>query len=250
MELSWRKCDRSSNIQLTKSSPKGGNAKKEGGRAKKAENEASKKSQQAELAEAKESQKWSQGSKGKGKKEDDAEKKAQQAAKKAEKDRMLAEEEASMPSKPKAGANKGGNKKAPPKPAGPGALSAGGINASVDQPESFGASGLDDAMDMMSIVGQKSDKATMGAKAGQIEKHPERRFKGAFEAYKEAEMPIVRSENPGLRLQQYNDMLYKKFQKSPDNPFNQQTVAYNATKDDKMAALDESRKLTENRYKQ
>ncbi|TIB26373.1 hypothetical protein E3P89_00062 [Wallemia ichthyophaga] len=247
--------------------PKGGNAKKEGGRAKKAENEASKKSQQAELAEAKESQKWSQGSKGKvsrlvctgifeangisqGKKEDDAEKKAQQAAKKAEKDRMLAEEEASMPSKPKAGANKGGNKKAPPKPAGPGALSAGGINASVDQPESFGASGLDDAMDMMSIVGQKSDKATMGAKAGQIEKHPERRFKGAFEAYKEAEMPIVRSENPGLRLQQYNDMLYKKFQKSPDNPFNQQTVAYNATKDDKMAALDESRKLTENRYKQ
>lgn len=96
IKQSWRKCDRSSNIQLTKSSPKGGNAKKEGGRAKKAENEASKKSQQAELAEAKESQKWSQGSKGKvsrllctgifeangisqGKKEDDAEKKAQQA---------------------------------------------------------------------------------------------------------------------------------------------------------------------------
>lgn len=162
---------------------------------------------------------------------------------------MLAEEEASQPSKPKGGANKAG-KKAAPKPAGPGALSAGGINASVDKPESFGASGLDDAIDMMSIVGQRSDKASMGAKAGQIEKHPERRFKGAFEAYKEAEMPVVRSENPGLRLQQYNDLLYKKFQKSPDNPFNQQTVAYNATKDDKLSALDESRKVAENRFKQ
>ena len=162
---------------------------------------------------------------------------------------MLAEEEASQPSKPKGGANKAG-KKAPPKPAGPGALSAGGINTSFDKPESFGATGLDDALDMMSIVGQKSDKASMGAKAGQIEKHPERRFKAAFEAYKEAEMPIVRSENPGLRLQQYNDLLYKKFQKSPDNPFNQQTVAYNATKDDKLAALEETRKVAENRFKQ
>lgn len=161
---------------------------------------------------------------------------------------MLAEEEASQPSKPKGGANKAGNKKQS-KPAGPGALSAGGINADFEKPESFGASGLDDAIDMMSIVGQKSDKASMGAKAGQIERHPERRFKAAFEAYKEAEMPNVRSENPGLRLQQYNDLLYKQFQKSPDNPFNQQTVSYNATKEDKLSALEESKRVTENRYR-
>lgn len=45
--------------------PKGGNAKKEGGRAKKAENEANKKSAAAEAQEAKEAQKWAQGSKGK-----------------------------------------------------------------------------------------------------------------------------------------------------------------------------------------
>ena len=164
---------------------------------------------------------------------------------------MLAQEEASQPSKPKGGgASK--SKKPASKPAGPGALSAGGINSSIDdaKPQSFGASGLDDALEMMSVVGSKTDKASVGARAGQIEKHPERRFKAAFEAYKEANMPIVRSENPGLRLQQYNDLLYKNFQKSPDNPFNQQTVAYNATKEDKVNALNEAKTLSENRFRQ
>ena len=80
--------------------------------------------------------------------------------------------------------------------------------------------------------------------AGLIEKHPERRFKAAFEAYLERETPILRQEvslaaparhavlmfawqHPGLRKQQMHDMLFKQFQKAPENPqvFAQYTVA-------------------------
>lgn len=104
-----------------------------------------------------------------------------------------------------------------------------------------------------------------------IEKHPERRYKAAFEAYLEREMPILKVEHPGLRKNQMQDMLHKQFQKAPENPsvskhlisaplpldaaaetscmfhvyvdyrFNQVSVAYNATKGDKVAALQESR---------
>lgn len=55
----------------------------------------------------------------------------------------------------------------------------------------------------------------------QVESHPERRFKAALETYKEAEMPQIRRDFPGLRLQQNNDRLYKDFQKRPFKPFDQ-----------------------------
>jgi hypothetical protein len=71
------------------------------------------------------------------------------------------------------------------------------------------------------------------AKAKDIEKHPERRFKAAYAAYEERELPIVKAENPGLRLSQLKELIYKAFQKSPENPFNQANLlAYNATQDD------------------
>lgn len=53
------------------------------------------------------------------------------------------------------------------------------------------------------------------------EKHPEKRAKAAWNAYYEAELPNLRAEKPGLKLQQYKDLLWKSWQKSPDNPFNQ-----------------------------
>lgn len=67
-----------------------------------------------------------------------------------------------------------------------------------------------------------------------------------------------------MRTQQYHDALYKEFQKHPDNPFNQVwgmcfycrlyshvflqlTVAYDATKEDKLDALQSKRSATEKR---
>jgi len=238
---------------------KGGNAKKEGGRAKKAENEAKKQSAAEAEKERKEAAKWDDGAKeNKAKAEKEAKRQAE-LARKAEAARLLAEEEASLPSKPKA-APKAGAKKAAakPKPAGPGAIAAGGglgaVPADKDDGapkvvEEYHATGLDNALDLLEVVTQKMDKASVGQRAADIERHPERRFKAAFEAYKEREMPIARAEHPGLRLQQYNDLLYKQFQKSPENPFNQTTISYDASKDEKVEALKSKQAAIEERLR-
>ncbi|KAG9017135.1 hypothetical protein FRB90_001610 [Tulasnella sp. 427] len=255
---------------------KGGNEKKESGRAKKAENEAKKKEDAAAAAERKVAAAWEDGAKQKKQKDLDRDaKKAADADRKAAAARQLADEEASTSSsKPKGTGQKGAAAKQKGKakdsiPAGPGAIAAGGLMApstdpskeldapndekAQDEPkkvEEFAATGLDDALEMMSLVTAKTDKASVGQVAAGIESHPERRFKAAFEAYKERTVPELKEERPGLRLQQYNDILYKQFQKHPDNPFNQQTVAYNATQEEKMGVLQRQKERTENRYRQ
>ncbi|KAH9930831.1 uncharacterized protein B0H18DRAFT_116170 [Fomitopsis serialis] len=240
--------------------PKGGNAKKESGRAKKAENEAQKQQAAEAERERKVAEKWSDGSKSNKKNEDKEAKRQAELVRKAEKARLLAEEEASVATKkvaPKAGAKKAGSKAA--KPAGPGAIAAGGVLADAPEkekekevsaePESFAATGLDNALDLLEVVTAKMDKASVGQRAAGLEQHPERRFKAAFEAYKERELPNARSDHPGLRLQQYHDLLYKQFQKSPENPFNQVTVSYDASKDEKVEALKKKTTAVENRLK-
>lgn len=79
----------------------------------------------------------------------------------------------------------------------------------------------------------------------------------------------MRKERPGLRLQQYEEIIYKvsldpcgrwagvrklnlsddvqEFKKSPENPFNQATVAFDATKEEKVEALRKLREETETR---
>lgn len=101
---------------------------------------------------------------------------------------MLAEEEAeaaaaSKPkAAPKAGAKKGGAAKSA-KPAGPGAIAAGGGLGPVDvkdevpappaEPETFSATGIDNAIDLLEIVTAKMDKASVGQQAAGLERHPE-----------------------------------------------------------------------------
>ncbi|KAL1746507.1 DUF1014-domain-containing protein [Schizophyllum fasciatum] len=242
--------------------PKGGNAKKEGGRAKKAENEANKKAAAAAEKEAQEAAKWSDGGKA-NKNADKEEKRKAELARKAENARLLAEEESAAPAKAKPAPKAGAKKAAPkPKPAGPGAIAAGGglgaasaeeapgkAGAPKEEPESYTATGLDNALDLLEVVTAKMDKASVGSQAAGLERHPERRFKAAFEAYKEREMPILRKEHPGLRQQQMHDILYKNFQKSPENPFNQVNVSYDASKDERVKALEAKKAQVEHRLR-
>ncbi|KAJ3487079.1 hypothetical protein NLI96_g3779 [Meripilus lineatus] len=247
--------------------PKGGNAKKESGRAKKADNEAKKKVVADAEKERKEADKWQDGAKSNKAKEDKEERRRAELARKAENARLLAEEEASTSSKPKNNPKAGAKKSAAkaPKPAGPGAIAAGGGLAADDssqskgketseekqaEPEVFAATGIDNALDLLEVVTAKMDKASVGQQAAGIERHPERRFKAAFEAYKEREMPNVRADHPGLRLQQYQELLFKQFQKSPENPFNQVTVSYDASKDDKVDALKKRQAAVEERLRE
>ncbi|XP_078155582.1 coiled-coil protein isoform X2 [Carex rostrata] len=53
------------------------------------------------------------------------------------------------------------------------------------------------------------------------DRHPERRLKATFKAFEEAELPKLKEEKPGLTLNQYKDMIWKMWKKSPDNPLNQ-----------------------------
>uniref|UniRef100_A0A0E0KTV8 Coiled-coil domain-containing protein n=1 Tax=Oryza punctata TaxID=4537 RepID=A0A0E0KTV8_ORYPU len=58
------------------------------------------------------------------------------------------------------------------------------------------------------------------------DKHPERRLKASFKAFEEAELPKLKEEKPGLTLNQYKDMIWKLWKKSPDNPLNQNDDAF------------------------
>lgn len=48
-----------------------------------------------------------------------------------------------------------------------------------------------------------------------------RRAKAAWAAYYEEQLPLVKQEMPGLKLNQYKDKIWKTWQKSPQNPMNQ-----------------------------
>jgi len=243
----------------------GGNVKKESGKAKKAENELKKKEAANAEKERQEASKWDDGAKVD--KSAEARAKAEAAAaRKAEAARILAEEEAQAsvskpkppkaakskkPAAPNAGSSSGkGKGKAEPEPepeietAGP---SGGNLDGIV---ESFSASNLDDALDMLEVVNAKTDKASVGNMASGIEKHPERRFKASFEAYCERELPELKKDRPGLRLQQYKDLLFKQFQKSDENPFNQATVSYDATKEEKVEVLKRRQAEVEERLRE
>eukprot|EP01024_Parvocaulis_polyphysoides_P015902 TRINITY_DN17033_c0_g2_i1.p2 TRINITY_DN17033_c0_g2~~TRINITY_DN17033_c0_g2_i1.p2 ORF type:complete len:224 (+),score=60.76 TRINITY_DN17033_c0_g2_i1:37-708(+) len=71
------------------------------------------------------------------------------------------------------------------------------------------ASGIQSAVDQIA----QSSKS-----GGEEDMHPERRMKAAWKAFYERELPMVKEEKPGLRLPQYREMIYKKWQKSPENP--------------------------------
>lgn len=195
---------------------KGENSKKVAGNAKKAEAAASKAAAEDAKREAAESAEWAKGAKSNAKKESEAAKKAEQAKKKAEREAALAEEEASAPSKaPK-------NNKTAAKRTGKGTLDLGQLDSALP---SLNATGIDNAIDALGVTGNSQDK---------IDKHPERRFKAAYAAYEERRLEEMEADGSGagLRLNQKKDRIRKEFEKSPENPFNQVTAQYNATRDD------------------
>lgn len=57
---------------------------------------------------------------------------------------------------------------------------------------------------------------------GDVDRHPEKRMKAAYLAYEANNLPILKQENPGLKLSQLKELLWKQWQKAPENPLNQQ----------------------------
>lgn len=195
----------------------GEGSKKAAGQARKAEAAASKQAVKDRQAEEQEAAQWSKGAKSNAKAEAAAAKAAEQARKKAEKDALQREEEASLPSKAKGAGAKKAEKKTR------------GIDSafsSLDTPSTLNATGIDNALDALSLTGKDNEK---------IDRHPERRFKAAYAAFEERRLDELKDEK-GLRRQQKIDQIRKEFEKHPDNPFNQVSGTYNMSKEE-MAEL-------------
>jgi len=141
----------------------------------------------------KEAESWEDGAKAKKSKDEKEEKRRAELARKAENARLLAEEEATGPVKAKP-APKAGAKKKDFKPAGPGAIAAGAELSTATEPlsetnlkgeppkeiESYAATGIDNALDLLEVVTAKMDKASVGQQAANIERHPEVRMFAFF----------------------------------------------------------------------
>lgn len=58
-----------------------------------------------------------------------------------------------------------------------------------------------------------------------VDKHPEKRMKAAYEEYANTRLPELKQENPGMRLSQLKQMMFKEWQKHPDNPLIKRLLA-------------------------
>ncbi|KAK1965133.1 DUF1014-domain-containing protein, partial [Colletotrichum sublineola] len=152
--------------------------------------------------------------------EAEAAKKAEAARKKAEKEALLREEEANTPGR------------AGPKNAKTAVKKTRGLDLSqLDDDRSGGslgalnATGIDNALDALSLT---------ASDAAKVDRHPERRFKAAYAAFEERRLKEMDNDGTGqgLRLQQRKDKIRKEFEKSSENPFNQVTARFDATKEE------------------
>ncbi|OMH82201.1 Coiled-coil domain-containing protein [Zancudomyces culisetae] len=228
---------------------KGENSKVTAAKEKKAANQKIKDVKKTEELERSEARKWSTGAKDISKKEVEQAKKLERLNKKKEAEDLLRKEESELA--------KSTVKRPPPKltPKTASAISRGDNKkalkkeqeihtAALDHKpvESFAASGIDDALDLLDVVNvSASSTSTKGPSSSNtlIDRHPERRHKAALKMFEERELPRIREEYKGLKLQQHKQILWKEWQKSPENPFNQSNLNYNATQEEIGKLLEE-----------
>ncbi|XP_049535835.1 coiled-coil domain-containing protein 124 [Anopheles darlingi] len=69
---------------------------------------------------------------------------------------------------------------------------------------------IDQAIAVLSVSGE-----------GGTDRHPEKRMKAAYKAYEEEQLVRLKQEYPSLKLSQLKQMIFKNWQKAPENPMNQ-----------------------------
>lgn len=167
--------------------------------------------------------------------ESEAAKKAEVARKKAERDALLAEEEKSLPSR----AAPKNSKTAPKKTRG---LDLSQLdddgNGGSSSLAALNASGIDNALDALGLT---DDKATL-----KIDRHPERRVKSAFEAFRERREKEL--EDSGLNHGALQQRIRKDWDRSPENPKRQQmTAKFNSSKEEVAQLRAQAKEETERR---
>lgn len=102
------------------------------------------------------------------------------------------------------------------------------------------ATGIDNALDALDLTAGSADK---------IDKHPERRFKAAFAAFEERRLKEMEEDGSGqgLRQNQKKERIRKEFERSEDNPFNQVSANYDASKDELKELREQEKRKVEAR---
>ena len=77
------------------------------------------------------------------------------------------------------------------------------------------ASNIEDALSILDLASKGGDGGVAG---GGADRHPEKRMKAAFAAFKERESVRIREENKGLKRTQIDERVWKLWQKSDENP--------------------------------
>ncbi|XP_052866545.1 coiled-coil domain-containing protein 124 isoform X2 [Anopheles cruzii] len=72
-------------------------------------------------------------------------------------------------------------------------------------------------------VAQTIDQAIAVLSVGEAgaDRHPEKRMKAAYKAYEEEQLVRLKQDYPSLKLSQLKQMVFKNWQKAPENPMNQ-----------------------------
>ncbi|KAJ2255028.1 hypothetical protein GGI13_001830 [Coemansia sp. RSA 455] len=239
----------------------GANSKVTAAAEKKAAAQAEKDTKTRKEKEAKEASTWRDGAKDNSKQQEADAKRAEKEARRREAQLQLEAEtkEIARSQAAKTGPPKLAPKKKPAAPTTPSFDSEPPAPAPIvvrsDEPvESFAAHNIDDALDLIQAVASPDDDhnapvSRHDATAAVIDRHPERRARAAYHVYEEREIDRLKSENPGLRLSQIKDLIFKAWQKSPENPLNQSQVAHNATQDEVKAVIKSQKKALKDRLR-
>ena len=182
----------------------GGNLKKEQGNERKEQQKQSKENEKQAQKAKLEDEEWQKGSKV-NKKDAEQEKKAEALRKKQERELLLQMEEKELSQK---------------RPLQRQPKQSSSSSFKINVTEEYSATGVENALELLNVDSVKLDR------------HPERRMKAAFTAFEERMLPILKQDNPSLRLSQLKELLQKEWKKSPDNPLNQENVSYNATQEE------------------
>merc|ERR1712192_276162 len=96
------------------------------------------------------------------------------------------------------------------------------------EPETHLSTPLEENINRVEIEGVSASSVTEAiqvlsiAQDEKVDKHPEKRMKAAYTEFEERRLQELKAENKSLKLSQLKQMIFKEWQKHPDNPLNKQ----------------------------
>jgi len=79
---------------------------------------------------------------------------------------------------------------------------------------------MEDGEEDSTIVDARSVEEALDQINSEVDRNPEKRMRAAFVAYEAINLTIIREQNPSLKLSQAKELLWKQWQKAPENPMN------------------------------